>query len=136
MANRFYQKGVQHFEQGDISLTSNNIKCVLVSSAYTPATGTSGDEFLSTITGASAVVATSPNMASKSCAGGVFTAANLTFSSVSGAQVLYVVMYQDTGSASTSQLICIFDTANNLPVTPNGGNITIQWDPTNGIFIL
>jgi hypothetical protein len=39
--------------------------------------------------------------------------------------------------ASSSPLICIFDTATNLPVTPNGGDITIQFDNgTNKIFKL
>ena len=41
--------------------------------------------------------------------------------------VTQFAMYTDTGSGSTSPLMFLWDTAVNLPVVPNGGNITIQW---------
>jgi len=38
---------------------------------------------------------------------------------------------------STSRLIAWIDTGTNLPVTPNGGDITVQWDAgANRIFKL
>jgi hypothetical protein len=47
---------------------------------------------------------------------------------VSGSQITQFVIYRDTGTESTSQLIAYFDTATNLPIQPNGGDITVQWD--------
>jgi hypothetical protein len=84
-----------------------------------------------------AIVATSGNLSSVTITGGTANAANVTFSSVTGAQCSYIGMYKDTGTSSTSPLILLLDTATNLPVTPNGGDITVQWDTgTNKIFTL
>jgi hypothetical protein len=57
----------------------------------------------------------------------VLGANSLTWTSVSGSQAAYVILYKDTGSSSTSPLLGYIDTATGLPVTPNGGNITINW---------
>jgi hypothetical protein len=46
-------------------------------------------------------------------------------------------MYEHTGVESSSRLICDSDTATGLPVTPNRGDITVQWDNgANKIFKL
>ena len=48
-----------------------------------------------------------------------------------------LLIYKDTGTEATSPLIAYIDTATGLPVTPNGGNITVTWDNgTNKIFKL
>jgi hypothetical protein len=55
---------------------------------------------------------------------------------VSGATVEALVIYIDTGTAGTSRLIGFIDTGvTNLPVTPNGGDISITWN-ASGIFAL
>ena len=55
---------------------------------------------------------------------------------VTGAQVTKLVIYIDTGTASTSPLVAFLDTSvTGLPVTPNGGDITITWN-ASGIFTL
>lgn len=135
MANAMYTLGREHFLKGDISWNSNNIKANLLAGAsYTPNLAT--DEHLSDIPGG-AIVATSANLASKTTTGGTANAANITFTAVSGAQITYVGVYQDTGTPSTSDLIILIDTATNLPLTPNGGDITVQWDTgANKIFTL
>ena len=134
MSNALYDKGRQAFLEGSIAWLTDNIKAVLCSSSYTPAPGT--DQFLSDVPGGSRV-ATSGNFASKTSTSGVADAADLTFTAVSGSQVLYIVIYKDTGTAGTSPLLMIIDTATNLPVTPNGGDITVQWDNgSNRIFKL
>ena len=38
-----------------------------------------------------------------------------------------MVIYQDTGDVNTSRLIAFIDTATGLPVTPNGGDIVVEW---------
>jgi hypothetical protein len=105
-----------------------------VSSGYTP--NVAAHQFLSDIPVGSQV-AISPAFAGKTSTAGVANANNVTCPAVSGAQSLYIVIYKDTGVAGTSPLLVIFDTATNLPVTPNGGDITVQWDSgTNKIFKL
>ena len=59
-----------------------------------------------------------------------------TFSAVTGNSVEALVLYVDTGSASTSRLVAYIDSGvTGLPVTPNGGDITITWN-ASGIFQL
>jgi hypothetical protein len=75
-----------------------------------------------------AVIGTPATLTNKTVTEGVFDADDVTFSSVTGNQVTRILLYQDTGTASTSPLIALFDTAAaGLPITPNGGNITIAW---------
>lgn len=64
-------------------------------------------------------------------AAGVFDAADPTtpvFAAVTGNSVESLVALKDTGTASTSDLICLWDTATGLPVTPNGGDINVTFN--------
>ncbi len=117
-----------HFSQADINYPSDTIKCSLVTTSYTPAP--SSDEFYSSVPGG-AITAAGVALASKTNTGGTLGAANTTFTSVSGSQSAYLIVYKDTGVAGTSDLILIYDTATGLPVTPNGGNITVAWNSGN-----
>lgn len=135
MANAMYDLGRQGFLDGSIDWDTDNIKCVLVDAAdYTVNLTT--HQFLSDVA-AGARVATSGNLASKTVASGVADAADVTFSAVTGDPSEALVIYKDTGSAATSRLIAYIDTATGLPVTPNGGDITVAWDNgSNKIFKL
>lgn len=64
---------------------------------------------------------------------GVFSCANTTFTTVTADQAEEIVVYQDSGTEGTSPLICNFDTATGLPVSPNGGDIIIVWNGS-GMF--
>lgn len=55
------------------------------------------------------------------------------FTAVSGATVEELVFFKDTGTPSTSNLICWFDTATGLPLTPNGGDVNVTFN-ASGIF--
>lgn len=126
MANRMYDLGRESFLKGEISWSADNIKVVLVDSAdYTPNTTT--DQFLSDILLAGRV-ATSGNLTAKTTTNGVADAADVTLTAVTGDQSELIVVYQDTAVEGTSRLIALVDTATGLPVTPNGGDIQIQWD--------
>ena len=88
-------------------------------------------QYLSNVS--SGVVSTSSALASKTSTLGVLDAADITFSAVaSGAACDVIIVYKDTGTGSTSPLILIITGATGLPVTPNGGDITVTWD--NGAF--
>ena len=135
MSNQLYPKFKESLLGGDISLDTDAIKAVLIDSAsYTPNFTT--DQYLSSIP-VGARIATSANLTAKTITDGIFDAGNVTFSSVTGNQSEVVVLYKDTGTEGTSNLIYYCDTATGLPVTPNGTDIIVQWDDrTNKIFKL
>ena len=134
MANALYDTGRNAFLRGDLSWNSNTFKVVLLSSSYTPNLAT--HQFLSSISVGSRV-ATSSALTTLLPGAGVADASDITFTSVSGSQVTQFVIYRDTGVEATSQLVALFDTAINLPITPNGGDITLTWsNDSNRIFKL
>ena len=90
-------------------------------------------EFLTSLTG---VVGTAQAIGSKTFTNGVFDGSDVTFSAVTGNSVEALVIYIDTGVAGTSRLVAYIDTGvTGLPVTPNGGDISVTWN-ANGIFAL
>jgi hypothetical protein len=126
VTNALYGKGRQAILEGSIAILTDNIKVVLVDAAdYTVSIDV--DQFLSDVA-AGGRVATSGNLASKTSTLGVFDAADVTLTSVTGDVSEALVIYKDTGSAATSPLIAYIDSATGLPVTPDGNNITITWD--------
>ena len=80
-------------------------------------------------------VGTDQTLGSVTLTNGTFDAADATFTTVSGNSVEELLIYKDTGAGATSVLLVSFDTATGLPVTPNGGDIVIQWNGS-GIFSL
>lgn len=138
MANAIYPKAKEVLLQGSINMSSDTIKAVLVNTS-TDYTYSSTHQYLSSVTTYSGV--TAQTLGTKTFTNGVFDAADITFTAVavSGSKAVNaIIIYKDTGSAATSNLIAYLDTSyTNLPVTPNGGDITITWDNgTNKIFAL
>jgi hypothetical protein len=94
-------------------------------------------QFYSSLTG---VVGTDQEILTKTVgtvAEGVFDGSNLTYTAVSGATIEAIVIYRKNGGANTTwPLIAYIDTGvTGLPVTPNGGDITVTWN-ASGIFLL
>ncbi len=137
MANGFYvpfKNNILTQAATQVDFDSDTIKVVLVDAADYSVNLTTHD-FLDDVA-AGGRVATG-TLASKSVSGATFDAADLTFTAVTGDQSEALILYKDTGVESTSRLICYIDTATNLPITPNGGDITVAWDNgTNKIFTL
>ncbi len=136
MANSLFDWGRKCFLDGGISWSGDNIKAVLVDTAdYT--VDLTNHHSLADIPSAGRV-ATSSNFASKSSSAGVADAGDITFSAVTGDVSEAIVLYRDTGGAeNTCELIAYIDSATGLPVTPNGGDITVTWDNgANKIFKL
>lgn len=133
MASGMYALGREGFLGGDIDWDANNIKVTLVDSAdYV--VNLSTHDFYNDVT-AGGRVATSGNLASKTKTNGTADAADVTFSAVTGDVSEALVVWADTTVESTSRLIVYIDTGTGFPVTPNGGDITVQWDAA-GIFTL
>lgn len=124
MANALYDTGRNAFLLGQINWSSNSFKVVLLSSAYSVNLAT--HQYLSDVT-AGARVGTSSALTTSTPGAGVANASNITLTAVTGSQITQFVIYRDTGTEGTSQLIAYFDTATNLPIQPNGGDITVQW---------
>lgn len=144
MANALYDLARQAFLDGNIDWSTNTIRVMLLDGAdYTPNLAT--DEFFAIIPVA-ARIGNSGNtgradgeaLGTKTSTNGVADAADATLTSVTGDPAEYILIYVDDLSAdATSRLIALIDTATGLPVTPNGGDITFQWDSgVNKIFKL
>ena len=115
-----------------IDLDADTIKAALIDTGTY--TYSSAHNFFDDVSG---VVGTAQTLGSKTVTGGVFDAADSTFTSVTGATVEAIIIYKDTGAAGTSPLIAYIDTGTGFPVTPNGGNIVVAWDSgANKIFAL
>lgn len=134
MANTWYGKGAQHFANGDISWGSNTIKVALVNSGYTPAYTT--DEFFSVAVAGGNITSAGVTLGTKTNVLGKLSAANTTWTAVTGSQVIYLTCYVGGTAGSGDFLLFGIDTGTNLPVTPNGGDILATWNGTNGIATL
>jgi hypothetical protein len=129
LANRIYIDGcAQHLWSASLNWNSDNIKMLGATSGYTPNTAVGGDQFLNPAIAGGNIVCTSSNLSGKSSTSGVLKATNPVFSSVSGSTIVQFVIYDDTGTSTTSELLIIYDTAaGGLPCVPNGGNIIFQF---------
>ena len=133
MANALYPKWKEQLLQftANNNLSSGTVKVALVAAGYTYS---STDQFYSSVS--ASTVGTPQTIGTKTFTNGVFDGADVTFTAVTGSQVTKLVIYIDTGTASTSPLVAYIDTGvTNLPVTPNGGDIAITWN-ASGIFAL
>lgn len=111
-------------------LTSLTIRPMFIDNADD--TVVAGDDFLDDILSAARVpaLASCPALASKtngSVGVGVFDAADATFTSLTGDASEQLILVEDSGTESTSDIICFWDTATGLPITPGGGNVTVVW---------
>lgn len=133
MANAIYPLYKQALIDGDTLVDINDltVKVALVDTgAYTYS---GAHQYLTSLTG---VVGTAQTIANTTVTNGLFDGDNVTFSGVTGNSVEALVIYIDTGVAATSRLVAYIDASvAGLPVTPNGGDITITWN-ASGIFQL
>jgi len=135
MANAIYPKYKQALLTGDsnIDIENGTVKVALIDTndvAYNAA-----HDFYDDIS--AAVVGTPQTLSTNTVTDGVFdSATNPTFTAVTGDPCEALIIYIDTGVAGTSRLVAYLDTGvTGLPVTPNGGDITITWN-ASGIFAL
>jgi hypothetical protein len=123
MASVLYPYFKQGLLGGSVNMIAGTVKAALVDTGTY--TYSASHDYYNDVSG---VVGTPVALASKTFDNGVFDAADTTFTSVTGASVEAVVIYLEYGTTATSPLIAYIDTGTGLPVTPNGGNITVAWD--------
>lgn len=134
MANALYPKWKEQLLQftTNNNLSAGTVKVALVDTGVY--TYNAADQFYTSVS--TAVVGTPQTIGTKTFTNGVFDGADVTFTAVTGSSVEALVLYIDTGTAGTSPLVAYIDTSvTGLPVTPNGGNISITWN-ASGIFAL
>lgn len=135
MANAIYPLYKEALISGgaNVDLLAGTVKVALVDTGTY--TYSAAHQFLTSLTGVVGTAQTIP--ATKTATNGTFkTTGTNTFTAVTGNSAEALVLYIDTGVAGTSRLVAYIDTGvTGLPVTPNGGDITITWN-ASGIFAL
>jgi len=136
MASALFDPGREGFLDGTIAWGTGSggpsIKVALVR-GYT---FNAAHKFVSDVTATGTLAATSAALGSKTSTNGVADSADITFSAVpSNAGNHYLLVFQASAvgggvdvAASAQRLIAFIDTGTNLPVVPNGGDVTIAWD--------
>ena len=138
MANAIYPLWKQSVMAGDANsdldtnTTTDGVYAALVDTGTY--TYNAAHQFYSSITG---VVGTPQRIVNPTVVNGVFDGDNVTYTAVSGSSAEAIVLYrQNSGASSTWRLVAFLDTGfTNLPVTPNGSDITTTWN-ASGIFAL
>jgi hypothetical protein len=138
MANALYNPYKQSLMAGDTNLdldtdtTQDGVYAALIDTGTY--TFSAAHQFYSQLSG---VVGTDQRITTPTITGGVFDGTDVTFPSVTGNTAEAIVLYRrNSGANTTWRLIAFIDTGvTGLPVTPNGGNITVTWN-ASGIFAI
>lgn len=143
MANALYGLAREKFLGGDLDWDATTTRIALVNTTgagnYTVSIDTHEDLADVTADGTNTLIkeATS-SLTSLTKTLGVADAADYTWVDVTGVASEAIIIYKYTGAHANDTLIAYIDTATSgLPVTPNGGDITVQWSSgANKIFKL
>jgi len=133
MTSALFSKGREGFLDGSIDWDTNDIRVMLVKSAYT---FDDADEDLADLgandNGRSAALGT------KTVVAGVAGAADTTLVATAAVACNALIIFQHTGSDATARLIAYIDNATGLPFTPAvSQTVNIAWDTgANKIFKL
>jgi hypothetical protein len=146
MYDMFKKQALGISGQTAINLATGTIKCLLVTNSYTPTT--SSDTSLATTGVYSNQVSTgtgyadrgpaltSPTVTGPSSDTITFSCSNIVFSqdaSTGFTNAQYAILYQDSGTNSTSYLICYANLGGSMSNT--GGSLTLQISGS-GVFSL
>ena len=137
MANALYDKARERFLGGDLAWDATTIRIALIDTgSYT--VNLSSHQDMADVATASRIKEATSSLASNTITAGVADAADYTWVDVTGAQCEAIIIYRYDASDASAYLIAYIDTATSgLPVTPNGGDITVQWSSgSNKIFKL
>lgn len=127
MANAVYPKFKEALIDGatNVDLNDGTVKAVLIdTSDYTYSAA--HDFYDDASAGA---VGTPQTIGNTTVTNGLFDGDNVTFTALSGDECEAIIIFIDTGDPATSRLVAYIDTGvTGLPVTPNGGDVTISWN--------
>jgi hypothetical protein len=130
MANAIYPLYKKSLLDGDANTAltgtgATGLYCALVDTGTY--TYSAAHQFYSSLSGA---VGTDQEITTVTTTGGLIDGDNLTYTAVTGNSVEALVLYRKNAGANTTwRLVAYIDTSvTGLPVTPNGGDITITWN--------
>jgi hypothetical protein len=138
MANAIYPLFKQSLLAGDANAdldnntTTDGVYVALIDTGVY--TYSAAHQFYSSLSG---IVGTPQRITSPTVVNGVLDGTDVTYTAVTGNSAEALVIYrQNSGANTTWRLVAYIDTSvTGLPVTPNGGDITITWN-ASGIFAL
>jgi hypothetical protein len=131
MSNFIYGRAKESLLKGEISVTTNAIRLLLIDgNQYIPSQNS--DQFVSDVP-VGAVRDRSGNLQNITTTLGVFDADDITLTEYNGQSFSAVIGYQQGSNDTSSRLIFYVDTATGLPFTGSSSTspVTIFWD--NGI---
>lgn len=137
MANAIYPKWKEAIADATASAALNGSGTTGVHVALVD-TGTytysASHEFYSDLSG---IVGTPVEITTVTRTNGLIDGDNVTFSAVTGNQSEALVLYvKNAGANTTWRLFAYIDTGiTNMPVTPNGGDITVSWNASGIVQI-
>lgn len=128
--NRLYDHGRNGFLLGSVRWLTDTIKALAVTNLYVP--DFVNDRYVTDVP-AGEVLSTSQSLYDKTASAGIAGAAPTRFVAVLGQPIHAIVLFKDTGFDSTSTLLAFIDVASNLPISPEGADLLVQW-PSGLIF--
>lgn len=136
MADALYPNFKHSAVKGDFDIDASTIKVALVlnSAAYN-ATHDNYDDISANVVGTPQTISAATFTLDTGDGGTELDGGDVTFTALSGSEVGSMVIYKDTGTPSTSQLIAWIDSYTGLPFTPSGADLDITW-PAAGILRL
>lgn len=145
MASNLYNSALELFLNGGLDWdTSSNVKCMLVTSSYTPdkdhqyvssvvAAELSGTGYTGGYggTGRKALAARAVNKDNATDRVYCDDTADVTWSAINAGTPVYAIIFREVTSDAASPLIACIEITS--PVPTNGGDYTLQW-ATGGLF--
>ncbi len=132
MANLVYNKGKAGILDGSIDWINDTIKLMAVTAVYTPNAdhsfideGGASDPVDARASGTTdQVIGTKSVVKDNANDFGFCKGAGVTYTAVAaGSPIVGFIAFKDTGTPTTSPLICFYDTAD---ITPNGGDVAFN----------
>lgn len=133
MSNKLYPQAKLKLTSGQIDLSSDTLKLALVKNtySYSAAHATLAD-LGSHVLGSEALTGVALAVSGEHV---VLSADNVRFEGLeAGNTCRAVVLFKDTGTASTSPLIAIYDTGMGLPFVTSGSPQIIEWSATDKVL--
>lgn len=137
LTNAYRNNAVGDNTYTNVQPDADTIKAMFLDNADDTVTATDAD--ISSILSAGRIpaIASAPSLASKTVGTvgtGVFDAADTVFTALTGDQAEQLFLFKDTGVEATSIILAQWDTfTSGMPVTPNGGDVTVVWN-ASGIY--
>lgn len=137
LTNAYRNNAVGDNTYTNVQPDADTIKAMFLDNADD--TVTAADADISSIVSAGRIpaIASAPSLASKTVGTvgtGVFDAADTVFTALTGDQAEQLFIFKDTGTEATSIILAQWDTfTSGMPVTPNGGDVTVVWN-ASGIY--